>query len=46
MFADYMLEDMEGFTNYKNDPDVKVWLKKVYYTITLGQRSIRQSFSC
>jgi len=37
MFADYMLEDTQGFTNYKNEPDVKVWLKKVYSSITLGK---------
>lgn len=29
LFADYMLEDTQGFTNYKDTPDVKVWLKKV-----------------
>eukprot|EP00826_Nyctotherus_ovalis_P049612 TRINITY_DN6011_c0_g1_i13.p1 TRINITY_DN6011_c0_g1~~TRINITY_DN6011_c0_g1_i13.p1 ORF type:complete len:291 (-),score=83.65 TRINITY_DN6011_c0_g1_i13:50-922(-) len=28
LFADYMLDDNKGFTNYKDDADVKVWLKK------------------
>jgi hypothetical protein len=35
LFADYFLEDNEGFTCFKDTPELVVWEKKVLYILTI-----------